>query len=336
MELPTEGVKGQHFDVLVQISGTTEYSQGGFNIRFTFDQTAMSTPVIVEAFNFNNEPYTPISLSFSDNRWNINGAIDMSQMGTAVAVEPEWTKVLKLRFKITDPNKTSNLEFLPYSADPAQKGTSIFNHDTGQQLETGRLENLDAPLYYSPLPVTFTNVVAAWQKNNQVLLSWSTASEFNNKEFLVQRCPDGRTFETFAKVNGAGTSQVVNSYSVIDLEPVEGITYYRIKQIDFDGKFEYSKIVNVKATLNVQQSLTHFGPNPFQKEASVTFSSIPNHTVRLTMTDLQGKVIRTERISAVNEKTKYTLKNLEDLKQGVYLVKIEGPGVASAFKVIKE
>jgi hypothetical protein len=103
----------------------------------------------------------------------------------------------------------------------------------------------------APLPVTLTSFTGKLV-NKQTELRWATASEKNNAEFLVERSLDGRKFETLGTVKGNGTTNVAQYYAFTDAKPAQGTNYYRLKQIDFEGASEYSKIVAVKNSGAVQ------------------------------------------------------------------------------------
>ncbi len=102
------------------------------------------------------------------------------------------------------------------------------------------LSNLDAPL---PVELLY---FSAKLKEKTVLLNWSTASEINNAYFEVQRSRNNEVFETIDIVNGAGNSTSVNSYTAADESPYEGVSYYRLRQVDYDGKFDFSQVVPVE------------------------------------------------------------------------------------------
>ncbi len=99
----------------------------------------------------------------------------------------------------------------------------------------------------SPLPVELLSFSAFKNKDNTVLLSWETATEKNNAYFIIERSTNGTTFEAIGKVVGATTSNELNKYSFTDASTVVGTNYYRLKQVDIDGKSTYSptKVVEV-------------------------------------------------------------------------------------------
>ena len=91
-------------------------------------------------------------------------------------------------------------------------------------------------------------------------MSWSTASEINNDFFTVEKSIDGHIFESIRQVAGAGFSTTVKNYSIYDRNPVSGISYYRLKQTDYDCNFEYSKVV-AKLYKPKEASLTYYTVN---------------------------------------------------------------------------
>ncbi|MBL0065748.1 MAG: T9SS type A sorting domain-containing protein [Bacteroidetes bacterium] len=96
-----------------------------------------------------------------------------------------------------------------------------------------------------PLPVellSFTGTV----DDNRILLRWNTASEINNDYFVIEKSLNGIEFEKIAEIEGAGNSTSLIDYSFIDQHPFSGINYFRLKQTDFDGAFQYSDIIAVK------------------------------------------------------------------------------------------
>lgn len=113
----------------------------------------------------------------------------------------------------------------------------------------------------SPLPVELVDFKAEIL-NNKIQLIWQTASEINNDHFEVQRSTDGENFKSILSMAGKGQSNYLTDYSVYDISPLAGNSYYRLKQVDFDGQFEYSEIIRV--SYNPEDQLIVF-PNPAHK-----------------------------------------------------------------------
>ncbi|RYZ48651.1 MAG: T9SS type A sorting domain-containing protein [Sphingobacteriales bacterium] len=141
----------------------------------------------------------------------------------------------------------------------------------------------------NPLPVKLMSFNAA-RAQSVVLLEWATASEKNNAVFEVERSRDGRTFEQIGKEAGNGNTNSVHKYSFRDGQPLADITYYRLKQIDFDGKFEYSPVRAVDGGARSLEPVKAY-PNPTSglirvelpegtaDDATVTIVSVTGQTV---------------------------------------------------------
>ncbi|WP_461490280.1 T9SS type A sorting domain-containing protein [Pontibacter sp. HJ8] len=99
---------------------------------------------------------------------------------------------------------------------------------------------------YMPLPVELTHF-AAKAVNKAVELAWTTASEQNNSHFEIERSTNSISFEQAGIAKGQGTTSLLSNYTFTDKQPIPGISYYRLKQVDEDGTHSYSKIVAVRA-----------------------------------------------------------------------------------------
>ncbi|SEJ86731.1 Por secretion system C-terminal sorting domain-containing protein, partial [Dyadobacter sp. SG02] len=159
------------------------------------------------------------------------------------------------------------------------------------------------------LPVTLITFEGQ-SENNQTKLTWKTAAETNNKGFEIERSADAGTFEKIGFVDGNGDSKEVNTYHYTDLNPF-ATTYYRLKQLDYDGKSEYSKIIRVKAS-NVVLKVY---PNPAQEYLIVSGIS---QKQSLSIIDQNGRVVLK---GLVAEKEQF---NIGGLSAGRYIVNVGG------------
>jgi hypothetical protein len=140
----------------------------------------------------------------------------------------------------TGVSTTSTAEFPQTGFDACPNGYSL----TGMtSFSTFTINGSSAP--NTALPVEFLFFTASLNNQKQVVLNWATASELNNDFFTIERSVDGLTWEVVDLVNGSGTTSLRNDYSTIDPRPYSGLSYYRLKQTDFDGAFEYADIVSV-------------------------------------------------------------------------------------------
>lgn len=167
-----------------------------------------------------------------------------------------------------------------------------------------------------PLPVEFLNISAA-QKGAGVSINWSTGSESNNKYFDVEKSIDGSNWLTINALNGAGNSSTIKNYSSYDAKPVSGYNYYRIKQVDTDGKFKYSSVVKVKIT--IEKTGVSILSNPFVNNITVDFLSNVDQTVSVRITDISGKLIGTEKWKISKGSTRLSYDNVTNIQRGMYI-----------------
>ncbi|MDZ4667080.1 MAG: T9SS type A sorting domain-containing protein [bacterium] len=161
-----------------------------------------------------------------------------------------------------------------------------------------------------PLPVNFTSFKGYSNKNNNTL-NWVTSSEMNNKGFEVERSLDGDNFESIGFVKGAGNSSKILSYQFNDENAQFPMAYYRLKQIDFDGKFEYSAIISISN----EETQIDITPNPFVETISIVAPS-QDQFVSAEIIDITGKV-------KTNMSGQGTLTmDTKDLNQGVYFIRV--------------
>jgi hypothetical protein len=141
----------------------------------------------------------------------------------------------------------------------------------------------------NPLPIELVNFNCSYINRNTNGLNWTTASESNNDYFAIERSSNGIEFNQIAKVDGAGNSLTTLNYSFKDENPLSGISYYRLKQVDFNGKFSYSEICSVT---NNGDGNVSFYPNPVRTSLTIDyeFSEKPKSNV-ISVTDVTGKLV---------------------------------------------
>lgn len=190
----------------------------------------------------------------------------------------------------------------------------------------------------SPLPVELLSFDANYC-NKQVCIEWNTSTESNNNYFDVEKSSDGVTFQSFIKVksnamNGNSTSKL--SYTVMDEFPKEGYNYYRLKQVDFDGSFNYSKIVAINIDKKYQSDLIVF-PNPSSQEFFIETKEIKyNSQVKVFLINTESKVVfeKSVNLSETADINLIKLKPESPLAGGVYVCKIVVDGIEHSTKII--
>ena len=166
--------------------------------------------------------------------------------------------------------------------DPVYNGSRVSIALSGYQGGFSPFTFGDSPL--SPLPVELLNFNAEL-KDRVVNLTWQTTSEHNNDFFTVERSADGFNFELILYKNGAGNSTSLLSYSDKDLQPLEGVSYYRLKQTDFDGAYEYSDIRVVSSAADAQVLIY---PNPSRGSILIS-ANAPITNIKLIAAD--GRIL---------------------------------------------
>jgi hypothetical protein len=171
-----------------------------------------------------------------------------------------------------------------------------------------------------PLPVKYTQFTAD-RNNDNVKLNWSTASEVNNNGFEIERSSNGTDFEKIGFVKGVGNSSRLNKYSFTDKN--NSSAYYRLKQVDFDGKYEFSKVLTVKSN----ESSVELSPNPFNDNLVINSN---NTIINAEIVDITGRV---KMFEVVNNNTAKL--NTSGLDNGVYFIRINNGEKVITKRIIK-
>lgn len=155
----------------------------------------------------------------------------------------------------------------------------------------------------------------AEKRDETAVLDWSTATEINNDKFEVYRSIDGNSWDKIGIVDGAGTTSTQSDYQFVDRNPNLGSNYYRLKQIDFDGHFEFSDTRFLNFDRNSTTVLFDFYPNPTQ---DFLFIKVDDHKESYTaeILDYSGKVIQRE---ILKEEAAI---NMSNYVSGLYLIRI--------------
>ena len=165
-----------------------------------------------------------------------------------------------------------------------------------------------------PVPVELTALTVS-AIGNEVTLNWSTATELNNQGFEIQRKAFASEFATVGFIKGQGTTTQQNQYSFTDKNLDEGKYFYRLKQMDFNGSFEYSNAIEVDVRSVDQFSLEQNYPNPFNPATTIGYVLQEKGNVKLTLLNSLGEEIAI----LVNE----------EQDKGYHKVEFNGSGLAS-------
>jgi hypothetical protein len=186
-----------------------------------------------------------------------------------------------------------------------------------------------------PLPVKLLTFNAAL-KNKVVNISWSTASEINNSYFTIERSSDGTHFLPLFTKQGAGNSQVVRNYNAIDDQPLAGVSYYRLRQTDYNGASETFNIVSINN--NVSQldfKVISANPTLFSDHFVLNYAMPSNGNVRIVITGMTGNVVSDVTRPSSEGINSYEVNNTMFWKGGIYTVQLYYNNWVNTLKISK-
>ncbi len=219
---------------------------------------------------------------------------------------------------------TSYAGFLTYDAvtaiSPAGSAGRTFSAGTGYAQRTGYTSFSQHTIGFAngvgELPIELIDFDAKPDGNN-VDLFWTTASESNSDYFRVQRSPDGTDFTDLDQQNAAGNSSIIIKYTAVDYNPYKEISYYRLKQVDNDGKFKYSNPVSV----NFQNEKTiSVYPNPASGTFYVCIFGMSGQKISILVRNGNGQEYYARIVTVMEDREVIEIDPLNKLAAGVYFV----------------
>jgi hypothetical protein len=186
--------------------------------------------------------------------------------------------------------------------------------------------------FATPLPVKLTSFAASCEEN-EVSVKWTTATEQNSQNFIVERSRDLAIWEFVSNVEAAGNSSTSLDYAVSDLDPISGVSYYRLKQVDLNGAEKIYGPISVSCSEKENEMIVF--PNPTKGNFIVEISSNENYSdAQIQITDLTGKVINARSTNILEGKNQFTFEGL-DLQLGTYIINLNtGNGKINPVRVV--
>ena len=253
---------------------------------------------IMDAGNYITKPVSTISLTYRDSEWDATGG--STNIITEASIQAQsnngtiWNPI-PMGFVNTSTNTVS-----------------IPNHNVYNPMWTLVASS-------APLPIELLTFTAKLNSDKNVDLNWATASEINNDYFTVEKSENGTDFEPLLHVDGAGNSTSVLHYHAIDENPYQGITYYRLKQTDFNGMYTYSEIRPVRIETKAIATFQVF-PNPASDFFYVKFDS-ETASKNLIIIDINGKVVKEIQTAEMHSAGEQLVKvYCNELASGMYFV----------------
>jgi len=185
--------------------------------------------------------------------------------------------------------------------------------------------------YLNPLPVELTSFTGT-QQQKAIDLTWTTASEYDNDYFIIERANENGEFEQIAVTQGAGTSLAPNTYKFTDERPNSGTNYYRLSQVDYDGAMNESSKIAVDFYNGFNISLT---PNPVKgNRLRIDVGSEEQGELIIEVFDMVGKPIYRNLI-AINRGRTIEELQLTDLSAGLYIMRTQKDNVVQTTRFVK-
>jgi uncharacterized repeat protein (TIGR01451 family) len=187
-----------------------------------------------------------------------------------------------------------------------------------------------------PTPVNMTSFLATLTNKQNCLLKWTTESETDNAYFEIQRSNDGVHFECRGKVAGNGTTSLTKQYNYNDeINGLFNVIYYRLKIIDKDGKYSFSKIIALK--INGSNTNEHFNvyPNPFYSDVKIELLGSRKETSIIRFITFEGKEVLRRSVEVEKGNNIIVLKDLNYLPRGNYILEVTTASTKMIKKIIK-
>ncbi len=181
------------------------------------------------------------------------------------------------------------------------------------------------------LPLTWVSFSAEKAEPGSALLNWSVANEVTHDHLEIESSTDAARFITLSTVTGCKNFSAVQNYSYTDAHLPSGTTYYRIKQVDNDGKYSYTKIAKLNSDL--RNKSWNVAPNPALDHTTILFNSAATN-VHLYLSDGNGKIIYRNTLPSVNAGNQLRIP-VNQLAKGVYMLRIETKNEIRTEKIIK-
>jgi hypothetical protein len=183
------------------------------------------------------------------------------------------------------------------------------------------------------LPIDLLDFTAELIENKRVNLDWVTTTEINNDFFTIERSADGIVYEVVGIVSGSGNSNMIKSYDLVDETPYKGLSYYRLKQTDFDGKYTYSQVVDVNVKDAFENVIVF--PNPVKGPSNLSFEAIQDGLINLSVYDVSGREVMNMNHSVKQGNNTIELET-SLLRSGMYFLKFENSNGKVNVKFIKD
>ncbi|MFT7149032.1 MAG: hypothetical protein ACI82Q_000888 [Nonlabens sp.] len=324
------GIGRDDLSCLNQTQSKSSNSDGMVSIdnngAFSVDDSWLVSGNDNAAIEATRNPERPASIASRINReWQVQetgtvGTVKVTfDLSSVTGTASGSNNLTQTRLMVDDDGDFSNGGTTLISPSATNGGSQTVTFDVdftdGQFYTLGSIEN-------GALPVTLISFEVNNYKEDQVKLEWVTTSEVNNAFYTIERSINGVSFEAVAVIDGAGTSNDLLYYTYIDTSPMKGTSFYRLKQTNFSGEFDFTEIRSVKIENQFNASYKAY-PNPINKgdKLSISYTVERDQTLYLTILNPRGEVIlREEKYALLREE--FIEISTHQMDKGLNLIRI--------------
>jgi len=295
----------------------TNKKLGSSNLVFTFDPTVLANPVMDSYTLDTLNDYHPLTITtpFSG-RASMNIFLKEPGNGNGADYSNTAAQIARVCFDVVDQTQPIELNWL----ESSNQQTVLFDDNNAatqpNQLVPGILENFNQTSF----PVSWLSFEAELEDFDAVL-AWETGSEINNSHFEIERALPGEDFMKIGQIEGVGNSVEVNPYAFTDrhvLQYESDILLYRSKQVDIDGKFDYSQTVELTLVKGELLQAKAF-PNVFDEEVQIEYQSATLKPTLVRVINELGQEVYTQNSKEFEELYKLNTRNWA---KGIYTVSV--------------
>ncbi|MBI5539549.1 MAG: T9SS type A sorting domain-containing protein [Bacteroidia bacterium] len=312
----------------VNVSSLTE---SGNNIDSRLAITQNATPMVNLASSsiWTVNPNVPTSWAYTSGSYGVK--LYVANNAELSAADDNKFCAVKRADASTDYAEWSNFEGSTTIPGTGAAGR-IYNSGNGYAQRTGYIAFSKHAIVkgLSPLPIELISFNAKLH-DKTVILDWSTASENNNDFFSIERANNINDFEEIGKINGAGNSSSIQNYTFIDNNPIKGLSYYRLKQIDYNGDYTFSDIKNILINEAPHLAIINLFTNEYG--TTVIFNNPTKDILYLKITDMSGKIIYSQKINTENDNIMLEL-NKSQISSGIYSLNLYNNSESVSQKLI--